>query len=386
MIITPSLRYKRHAISLAIILFANTIVFGQAAVPPDSGSISMWTILLVVAGIAVIGFLVYVKMQGSKEAVATKTLPPPRTRPASFNREGAKKESLGKNAGTFSKAENQSAGATRVPPVENISQAKERLRKKMQSARFTGLPISSYTEIRPAKPFEELPVSDDAELLTAIETVLDEFEESEEKRGQALRVLSAHKAKNSIDALAQAAFYDVSANLRSRAVTMLTDFDHESVFEPILLACADPGREVRASAARGLFKLSCDRANAWTRIWESNDEFRMKNSVRAAEEANIVKLSFDRLVHEDLKMSYEAFVLTALLVRSGETELLFFALKTHTDPTVRQAILHVLDIAGDERVVEPISNILSKQLLTADLAQKAGEVMRKYENVVLETF
>lgn len=68
---------------------------------------------------------------------------------------------------------------------------------------------------------------------------------------------------------------DLSSNLASKAVATLTDFDHESVFEAILLACADPTREVRAAAARGLFRLNFDRADAWKRIIESNDEFRI---------------------------------------------------------------------------------------------------------------
>ncbi len=381
---TPSIRAISSFIFIATILFANIIVFGQAGLPAESSSFSMFTILIVVAGLAIIGFLVYVKIKGSKENSGVRTLPPPRTRPASYSPNPTKTEPV-KKSEPEQIVEKPTANGN-GSGLDDISQAKARLRKKMQETRFTNLPINSYTEVKPSVPYDELPASDDESLLAAIDTVLDEFEESEEKRGQALRVLADNKCKNSVDALAQTAFYDVSANLRARAVTMLTDFDHESVFEPILLACADPGREVRAAAARGLFKLSCDRANAWTRIWESNDEFRIKNAVRAAEEANIVKLSFERLIHEDLKMSYEAFALSVLIVRSGETELMFFALKSHADPAVRRAILHVLDVAGDERVVDPISRILSQQLLTADLAQKAGDVMRKHENVLLETF
>src|SRR5690606_5491537 len=201
--------------------------------------------------------------------------------------------------------------------------AKEHLRKKMQNLKFANLPIGTYTEVRPSEPYSELPAVDDGPLAAAIDTVLDETEDSEDVRSGALTAIAENHSKNSVDALSEVALYDVSSHLRSRAVTMLTEFDHESVFEPILLACADPAREVRAAAARGLFKLSCSRADAWTRILESKDEYRMKNAVRAATEANIVKLSFDRLVHEDLKMSYEAFVLAALVVRSGETGQLF---------------------------------------------------------------
>ena len=386
---THLLRTRNSVIFAAIILsLGSSFAFGQAAVPAESGFFSMFTILILVAGAAIVGFLVYMKMQGKNEVAKVSVLPPPRTRPASAKRE------VKVPVETVEKTESAPVEIPSPKPANLVkdiisgeaSQAKEQLRRKMQNLKYINLPISSFTEVRASMPFEDLPSSEDHDLEEAIDTLLDEFEESEEKRGQALRVIAANRSKNSVDALTQAAFYDVSANLRARAVTILKDFDHESSFEPILLACADPGREVRAAAARGLFKLSCDRANAWTRILESNDEFRIRNAVRAAEEANIVRNTFDRLVHTDIKMSYEAFVLSALIVRSGETDLLFFALKNHADPNVRRAILHVLDSAGDERIVEPISKILSQQLLTADLAEKAGGVMRKYENVLLETF
>ncbi|MEO6051318.1 MAG: hypothetical protein ABIP78_08305 [Pyrinomonadaceae bacterium] len=74
--------------------------------------------------------------------------------------------------------------------------------------------------------------------------------------------MTAFRTRNSVEALSQIALYDLSSNLRSKAVATLTDFDHESVFEAILLACADPTREVRAASARGVFRLNFDRADA----------------------------------------------------------------------------------------------------------------------------
>jgi hypothetical protein len=48
---------------------------------------------------------------------------------------------------------------------------------------------------------------------------------------------------------------------------------------------------------------------------ETRDEFRMRQAVRAGVEAEIVQKSFDRLVHEDLKVAYEAFTLVALMIK-----------------------------------------------------------------------
>jgi hypothetical protein len=97
----------------------------------------------------------------------------------------------------------------------------------------------------------------------------------------------------------------------SRAVAALTDFDHESVFESILLAGADPTREVRAAAAKGLFKLNFGRADALKRIIETRDGFRVRHAGRAARDSGIAEKAFERLIHEDSNVAYEAIVLVA---------------------------------------------------------------------------
>ena len=144
-----------------------------------------------------------------------------------------------------------------------------------------------------ARPFMQLPISNDDALLSAIEQTQDEFEEDESVRELAVRILARFETKNSVESLSQVALYDLSSTLRSKAVGILSDFDHESVFETLLLACADPTREVRAAAARGLFRLSFDRSDCWMRIAESNDEFRMRHAARAAIAGDLVERSFD---------------------------------------------------------------------------------------------
>ena len=139
--------------------------------------------------------------------------------------------------------------------------------------------------------------------MSAVEQTHEEFEEDEEIRELSVRILAAFKTRNSVEALSEVALYDLSSNLRSKAVTILSEFDHESVFETVLLACADPTREVKAAAARSLFRLSFDRANAWTRIADSDEEGRMRQIARAAIEADLVNRTLERLVHEDHKIA-----------------------------------------------------------------------------------
>lgn len=253
--------------------------------------------------------------------------------------------------------------------------------EKMRKLQYAQLPINSFNDLSPAKLYEPLPLSNDQSLINAIEQANEEFEEDETVRDLAVRILTAFRTRNSVESLSQLALYDLSSNLRSKAVSTLTDFDHESVFEAILLACADPTREVRAAAARGLFRLNFDRADAWKRIIETNDEFRMSHAARAATESGIVLKSFDRLVHDDLKVAYEAFALVTLLIRSGETHELFEAIKNHKDERVRFALLHVLKVQRDERTLDALHAIQKDSSVPTDVAERIRDVINSFETV-----
>lgn len=240
-------------------------------------------------------------------------------------------------------------------------------------------PVFRFQKLELARPFAPLSLSNDEDLMSAIEQAHDEFEEDEEIRDLAVRILTRFKTRNSVEALGQVALYDLSSNLRSKAVSVLADFDHESVFETILLCCADPTREVRAAAARGLFRLSFDRADAWTRIAETRDEFRMRQSALAAKEADLVKRSFDRLVHQDQKIAYEAVALLALMIRAGETEEIFAALSTHHDSNVKLALVHVIGLAKEEETLSNLSEIIEKSTISKELKEKIDEVINSFE-------
>lgn len=253
--------------------------------------------------------------------------------------------------------------------------------ERMRRLQYEQLPINSFHELKPAKAYEPLPISDDPSLLSAVEQASEEFEDDEAIRDIAVRILMAFRTRNSVEALSQLALYDLSSNLRSKAVSSLTDFDHESVFEAMLLACADPTREVRAAAARGLFRLNFDRADAWKRIIETGDEFRMRHAARAAIEAGIAAKSFDRLVHEDLKVAYEAFALVALLIKSGETKEIFETIRNHRDERVRFALLHVLRMHKDERVVPELRELQRDPSVPTDVANRVHDVITSFEKV-----
>jgi hypothetical protein len=229
------------------------------------------------------------------------------------------------------------------------------------------LPVFEFKSIIPAKPFKQLPLSNDEALLSAIEQTQDEYEEDEDVRELAVRILAAFKTRNSVESLSQVAIYDLSSSLRSKAITILTEFDHETVFETILLGCADPTREVRASSARGLTRLSFDRADAWTRIIETNESGKIRQAARAAIEGGFVERSFDRLIHRDTKYAYEAFVLLSLIVKSGEVEGLIEAVKNHKDKRVSSAILHIFKVSKDPSALSVLYSLIENNHLPLTL-------------------
>lgn len=242
--------------------------------------------------------------------------------------------------------------------------------EKMRRSQFAQLPINSFVKLTDPRRFDPLPLSSDPALTNAIEQAGEEFEDDESIREASVRVLAAFRTRNSVEALSQIALYDLSAAIRSKAVTALTEFDHESVFEAILLACADPTREVRAAAARGLFRLNFDRADAWKRIIATKDEYRMIHAARAATEAGIVLKSFERLLHDDMKIAYEAFALVGLLIKAGETEQIFSTICDSNDERLRLALLHVISVVKDGRSLVKLERLSGDSRIPADLSAK----------------
>jgi hypothetical protein len=253
---------------------------------------------------------------------------------------------------------------------------------KMRRLQYSQLPINSFTQLVPAKKYIPLAASDDPSLLIAVEEAGEEFEEDETVRELSLRILAAFKTSNSIEGLSQIALYDLSSNLRSKAVTTLADFDHESVFETIVLACADPTREVRAAAARGLFRLSFDRAHAWKRLIETDDDYRIRHAARAAIESGIAVKSFDRLINEDLKVAYEALVVVSVLIRAGEMNEIFDALQNHRDERVKFALLHGIKVSRDEYALEKLDELRTNNSFPSGVADRIREVMHSVETVM----
>ncbi|MDI1241515.1 MAG: HEAT repeat domain-containing protein [bacterium] len=314
-----------------------------------------WTILSVlILLIAGVGALVFVKFRGRGSVVEKST---DRSHPHDLR------------------------GIRDEVPVRSVRSEASRLnadqfaRHLQESLEINDLPIGQITGLSNPQPIEALPSSDDDGLLAAIDEVQDDSEADLEFRAVALRVLAGFKTQNSIEALTQIALYDLSSTLRAKAVATLADFDHQSVFETIVVACADPSREVRAAGAKALVKVTFDRGDEWARFAHAEDKYLTRQIARAAIEAGLAERSFDRLTLRDEKSAYEGFALVYLLVKAGETEKIFEAIANHRDIKIRVALLHILKVANVAEVIPPLSAFIAGEPMSSVVGDKAREVL-----------
>lgn len=250
--------------------------------------------------------------------------------------------------------------------------------KDIQLAGLSDLPFSNIFRLEYPHLSDALQTSDDEGLIEAIDQVLDEFNEDEEMKEVAMRILAASRARNSVEALAQVALYDLSANVRSKAIEFLSEFDHHTVFETIIIACADPTREVRAAAARGLTRLSFNRGDAWARAALLDDQGRKRQIARAAIEGGLVERYFDRLIHSDMKQAYEAFALMTLLLKARETDPIANALEDHQNNTVRIALIHVIKVNKEDDALPYLMKLVERRDLPKEVFDAVEAAIAKF--------
>jgi hypothetical protein len=350
---------------IAIFLVAVSV---EAQGAGDAGSDStLWIIIGGVVAAAGIGAVVFMRMKKSA--------------PKAEDEKAQEKSKVGESQRPAREFRRDVIFDSKNEPLSN----RDLLRKASTAGNFSKdysksvdishLPIAQIETLSQPVPFDELETSDDDGLIAAIEELQDDAETDADFRMIALRVLASFRARNAVESLTQVALYDLSASLRSKAVSMLADFDHPSVFEPIVLACADPSREVRAASARALVKVTFDRADEWARFASYEDMYLSRQIAKAAVEAGIAERSFDRLILHDEKAAYEAFALVYMLIRTGETERVFDAIRNHRDGKTRMALLHAIKVANVAEVIPELSSFIADEPISSPVADKAREVL-----------
>lgn len=215
--------------------------------------------------------------------------------------------------------------------------------------------IEEITHLEPASSVENLPESCDDERL---EQALQLLESKDvQMRSEALKNLVQFRVQSAVDAISKVARHDSEPNLRSIAISTLGIINHESVFPAVLIGMADDAREVRASAARSLNRLSFDRADAYVRVIETSDQETVSNVAKACLQAGIVSQNLDRLANSDHRQAYETFSLICLLSKANLNESVLSAISVHPNIDVRLKIVHLLARTGHPATVNQLREL-----------------------------
>lgn len=240
-----------------------------------------------------------------------------------------------------------------------------------------GTIIEEITHLEPTSSVENLPESDDDQQLAQALSLLDSSDV--QMRSEALKTLVQFRVQQAVDAIAKVARNDSEPNIRSLAISSLGTINHESVFPAVLIGMADDSREVRASAARSLNRLSFDRADAYVRVLETSDEETVRNVAKACIQAGIVSQNLDRLVSSDHRQAYETFSLICLLTQANMNELVLEAIFGHPNTDVRLKVVHLLAFTGHPSAYNQLRELAVKDGMREDVKTALLEAIYKLE-------
>lgn len=245
-----------------------------------------------------------------------------------------------------------------------------------------GTIVEGITHLEAAGAVENLPETDDDERLAHALTALESIDVAE--RSEALKTLVQFRVKSAVDAIARVARHDTEPTVRSLAIAGLGSIDHESVFTAVLIGMADESREVRASAARSLTRLSFDRADAYVRVIENGDEETIRNVAKACIQAGIVSQNLDRLSNSDHRQAYETFSLVCLLSKANMKEPVLEAIADHPRTDVRLKAVHLLASTGQADTFDQLRELALKDGINEIVKTALLEAMYKLDQTRLQ--
>lgn len=247
-------------------------------------------------------------------------------------------------------------------------------RQSSKSAVARAQTVNLFRLPAPLPPIKALPTLNDQSLLEAVEQIHD-FDATEEQREVAINIILTFKSTNAVDALAQVAHYDESSRLRIIALNGLGEFNHESVFEPVLLTCADPAREVRAAAARTLARLSVNRAEAYTRIVESKDSERLRLASMVCIDAGLATHALARLAHYDNQQANDAFAMVRLLTAAEQFAPITKAISDSSDARPSLIMIKALKAIKPVKMLSALSHLTNNAKLSIEVKRALRELI-----------
>ena len=238
--------------------------------------------------------------------------------------------------------------------------------------------VEQITHLEPSSSVEELPESCDDEQLTQALSLLESI--GVQERSEALKQLAQFRVQSSVRAMARVAREDSEPNIRSMAIASLGSIDHESVFPAILIGMADATREVRASAARALNRLSFDRADAYVRVIETSDEETLRDIAQSCINAGIVSQNVGRLGSSDHRQAYETFSLICLLAKANMNEPILDAIADQSNLDVSLKAVHLLAATGEPGMFEQLRLLAVREGVREEVKTALLEAMYKLDH------
>jgi HEAT repeat protein len=243
---------------------------------------------------------------------------------------------------------------------------------------FNAKNVFEITQLKPVSTVEDLPESTGDERY--LEAAAKVSSTNADERIEAIKVMGEFSVQTSVTSLTGIVRKDAEPGVRSFAVASLACINHESVFPAMLLALADESREVRASAARSMTRLSFDRSSAYVRLLETDDEATLKELAAACINAGIVSQNIDRLATSDRRQAYEAFSLISLLAKARTTDTLVDAISNHSNLNVRLSVIHLLAATGQSHVSSELQELASQENAPEEIKTALLEAVYKLEN------
>jgi HEAT repeat protein len=201
-----------------------------------------------------------------------------------------------------------------------------------------------------------------------------------ERQAELLRSLGQHRTELSLETLTRAATYNPEPSLRAAAVSGLCDLDHPAGFSAMLLAVGDESREVRASAARSLSRLSFDRSEAYQNLIQEETPERLSVIAQACIKAGMATQALDRLAGSDPRQSYESYAMLSMLTKAGEFGPLLDAVANHRNKDVRLNTLRLLIETPGPNIANQLRQLAISEGISDEMRNALLEAIYKIED------
>lgn len=154
---------------------------------------------------------------------------------------------------------------------------------------------------------------------------------------------------------------------RANALQQLAGLDENGAFSLITGLFDDSSEEVRNAAARSLYDLSTDRANAFTQALGEAPPQRRRQIITALVASGLVAEAIESLAGESREKTHDAFSLLFLIAQAGEVESLLQTIAMHPNIPVRLSVIKLLTLSNRPDIIPALRSLVVRGALPIDV-------------------